>query len=141
MAQDLLDIARQEVESFNQGDWEAFKATYAPDAVYDEPGTQRHVEGADYILEVNRQWKEAFPDAKGTITGEAVSDDAVTLEITWEGTQSGPMESPQGEIPPSNKRATVKAAQVLRFSDHQIKENHHYFDLMGMMQQLGQLPG
>jgi steroid delta-isomerase-like uncharacterized protein len=137
-SQDLIDVAREEVESFNAGDWERFKATYAADAVYDELATQRHVEGSDEILEVNRQWKEAFPDAKGTITSASAGDDTVTLEITWEGTQSGPMAGPQGEIPPSNRRAVVKAAQVLKFSDHQIKENHHYFDLMGMLQQLGQ---
>ena len=135
--QEQIDVGQEEVEAFNDGDWERFGATYTEDAVYDEPGTQRRVEGRDEILEVNRAWKQAFPDAHGTVTNVIAGEDAVTLEITWEGTQEGALAMPQGEIPPTNRRATVKAAQVLKMADGQIKENHHYFDMMGMLQQLG----
>ena len=47
------------------------------------------------------------------------------------------MQSPQGEIPPSNRQVVVKAAQVIKFEGGKIKENQHYFDMMGMLQQLG----
>lgn len=134
---DLIDTAREEVEAFNAGDWERFAATYAPNAVYDEFATQRHIEGADQIVEANMQWKEAFPDGHGTVTNTVASGDTVTLEITWEGTHSGPMMGPGGEIPPSNKHVAVKAAQVLKFSDGQIQENHHYFDMEGLLEQVG----
>jgi steroid delta-isomerase-like uncharacterized protein len=135
--QDLIAVARQEVEAFSAGDWDRFAETYAPDAVYDEAATGRRFEGSEEILEVNRSWKTAFPDARGTITKASASGDTVTAEITWEGTQSGPLESPQGELPPSNRRAVVRAVQVLEFSDGRIKENRHYFDALGMLQQLG----
>jgi steroid delta-isomerase-like uncharacterized protein len=135
--QDLTGIARQEVEAFNSGDWERLADTYAPDAVYDEPGTGRRVTGRDDIVDINRGWKAAFPDAEGTITGIFASGSTVTVEVTWEGTQSGPLEGPQGELPPSNKRAVVRAVQVLDVSEGQVKENRHYFDMLGMLQQLG----
>jgi steroid delta-isomerase-like uncharacterized protein len=135
--QDLIDVARQEVEAFSQGDWDRYKETYAPDAVYDEIGTGRRLEGVEEIVEVNRSWKEAFPDARGTIGKTWASGDTVTIEVTWEGTQSGPMEGPGGELPPSNKRATVRAVQVLDFAEGRIKENRHYFDSLGMFEQLG----
>jgi steroid delta-isomerase-like uncharacterized protein len=135
--QDLIGVARREVEAFNAGDWEQLAQTYTPDAVYDEPGTGRRVEGTDEIREVNRGWKAAFPDATGTITSVSASGNSVTVEVTWEGTQSGPLEGPQGELPPSNRRAVVRAVQILEFSDGRIKENRHYFDMLGMLQQLG----
>jgi steroid delta-isomerase-like uncharacterized protein len=135
--QELVDVAREEVEAFNAGDWDRFKSTYASDAVYDELATNRHVEGAEEITRVNREWKEAFPDATGTVTSAAACGDTVTVEITWEGTQTGPLAGPSGELPASNRHAVVRAVQVLKVSDHQIKENHHYFDMMGMLQQLG----
>jgi steroid delta-isomerase-like uncharacterized protein len=135
--QDLIAIARQEVDAFNAGDWERFADTAAPDAVYDEVATGRRFEGREDIVEVNRSWKAAFPDATGTITSISASGDKVTVEVTWEGTQSGPMEGPQGELPPSNKRATVRAVQILEFSDGRIRENRHYFDMLGMLLQLG----
>lgn len=81
--------------------------------------------------------ERSVPRRARTITNAVAGEDTVTMEITWEGTQSGPLGTPQGEIPPSNKRAVVKAAQVVKVADHQITENHHYFDMMGMLQQLG----
>src|SRR2546422_11584147 len=95
-AQDQIDVAREEIEAFNAGDWDRFEATYTADAVYEEPGTQRHVEGRDQVLEINRGWKEAFPDAHGTITDVAAGDDTATVEVTWEGTQSGALATPDG---------------------------------------------
>jgi steroid delta-isomerase-like uncharacterized protein len=135
--QELIEVARQEVEAFTQGDWDRYREIHAPDVVYDEFGTGRRIEGIEEVIEVNRTWKEAFPDAKGTVGKVSASGNTVTVEITWEGTQSGPMEGPAGELPPSNRRATVRAVQVLDFADGRIKENRHYFDSMGMFAQLG----
>ena len=132
-----VDIAREQIEAFNAGDWDRFQATIAPDCVYDEPGTQRHVEGSDEILEINRGWREAFPDAHGTVERAVAADGTVTLEITWEGTQDGTLPTPEGEIPPSHRRVKIKAAQVFDIEGDKIKEAHHYFDMAGMLQQLG----
>jgi steroid delta-isomerase-like uncharacterized protein len=135
--QDLIDVAREEVDAFTQGDWDRFRELHTPDVVYDEVATGRRLEGIEDAIEVNRSWKEAFPDAKGTVGNISASGNTVTVEITWEGTQSGPMEGPAGELPPSNRRATVRAVQVLDFADGRIKENRHYFDSLGMFAQLG----
>jgi steroid delta-isomerase-like uncharacterized protein len=135
--QDLIDVARQEVEAFTQGDWDRFRELHTPDVVYDEVATGRRIEGIEEAIDVNRSWREAFPDAKGTVGKVSASGDTVKIEITWEGTQSGPMEGPAGELPPSNRRATVRAVQILEFADGRIKENRHYFDSMGMFAQLG----
>ena len=62
----------------------------------------------------------------------------MAIEITWEGTQSGPLPTPDGrELPPSNKRFTVKSVEVLEVEDGKIKVLRHYFDLMTILQQIG----
>jgi steroid delta-isomerase-like uncharacterized protein len=132
-----VDVAREQIEAFNAGDWDRFQATLSSDCVYDEPGTQRHAEGADDIVELNRGWKEVFPDAHGTVHRAVAANGTVTLEITWEGTQSGTFHTPGGDLPPSGRRVEVKAAQVFDVEGDKIKEAHHYFDLAGMLQQLG----
>jgi steroid delta-isomerase-like uncharacterized protein len=132
-----LDIAREQIEAFNAGDWDRFAATIAEDCVYDEPGTQRHVEGPDAIVDINRGWKATFPDAHGTIERAVAANGTVTLEITWEGTQSGPFQTPSGELPPTERQVKVKAAQVFDIEGDKVKEAHHYFDVAGMLQQLG----
>lgn len=131
------DVAREQVEAFNAGDWDRFRATLAPGSVYDELATQRHIEGEDAILDANRGWKEAFPDAHGTVERAIADNGTVTLEITWEGTQTGPLHMPGGDIPPSSRPITVKAAQVFQFEGDKIRETHHYFDMMGLLQQVG----
>ena len=67
-------------------------------------------------------------------------DGNVTLEITWEGTQTGPLHMPGGDIPPSGRHVTVKAAQVFQIEGDKIRESHHYFDMMGILQQVGAMP-
>jgi steroid delta-isomerase-like uncharacterized protein len=134
------DVARENVEAFNAGDWDRFRATLAGDCVYDELATQRHMEGQDAIIDANRGWKEAFPDAHGSVESAMADNGTATLEITWEGTQTGPLHTPGGEIPPSSRHVEVKAVQVFQLEGDKIREVHHYFDMMGLLQQVGAMP-
>jgi steroid delta-isomerase-like uncharacterized protein len=138
MSEDAIQAARKEIEAFNAGDWDGLAAGVTEDTVHEEPATGRRVQGKDALIELNRAWKEAYPDATGTITDAFASGDRVALRITWEGTQSGPLGLPGGgEIPPTNKRVTVHACQIFRMADGKIAESAHYFDLLGMLEQLG----
>src|SRR2546423_10185582 len=134
------DVARENVEAFNAGDWDRFKATLADGCVYDELATQRHIEGQDGIVEANQGWREAFPDAHGTVERSMADNGTVTLEITWEGTQTGPLHMPTGDIPPSSRHVVVKAVEVFDVEDDKIRESHHYFDMMALLQQIGAVP-
>jgi steroid delta-isomerase-like uncharacterized protein len=110
----------------------------APDAVYDEVGTGRRVEGADAILEVNKGWKAALPDSQGTIEEAIACDDRVTLRITWSGTHSGPLPLPTGgQLAPTNRQIKVPACQVCRVADGKLVEAIHYFDMLTLLEQLG----
>jgi len=135
-----VDVARANVEAFNQADWDRFRALLAHRCVYDEPATQRRIEGADAIVDANRGWKDAFPDARGRIERAVAADGTVTLEITWEGTQSGTLHMPTGDLPPSNRRVAVRAVQVIDMDGDRIGEVRHYFDMLGMLAQMGALP-
>jgi steroid delta-isomerase-like uncharacterized protein len=142
MSDDLVAVARDQVEAFNAGDWDRLRATVAADSVYEEPGTRRRVEGADAIVDINQGWKAAFPDATGTIREAFACGDRVALEVTWEGTQSGGLALPGGgELPASNKNVSVQACEVMRIADGKIVEASHYFDLLGMLEQLGAISG
>ncbi len=138
--QDLIRVARESIDAFNASDWERNKAVLADDYLYDEIGTQRRIQGADKAIEALQGWKQAMPDAKGTITNALVSGNTVTLEITWEGTQTGPLTGPGGTIPASGKRQVTRAAFIATIEGGRIKESHHYFDMMSLLHQLGAAP-
>ena len=138
--QDAIRIARENIEAFNAGDWQRVKATLAPDSVYDEVGTQRRLQGVDQIIEAFKGWRQAMPDVKGTVTNAVVSGNTVTQEITWEGTQTGPLVGPGGTIPPSGKRQVTRAAWIGTIQGDKITESRQYFDMMSLLQQLGAAP-
>ena len=140
MGTDKVRLAKEGIEAFSAGDWERFKAPLSSDAVYEELATQRKVQGPDQIVEASKGWKEAFPDATGTITKVTEGADTVVLEITWQGTHKGDLVSAMGTIPASQKRVKISAVQVIRFKGDKIAETRHFFDLMTLLDQIGAVP-
>jgi steroid delta-isomerase-like uncharacterized protein len=139
-ADKLVKIAREQVDAFNSGDWERLRAGLASDSRMDELGTERKVDGPDEIIEVFKGWKQAFPDAAGTVRSAFASGDMATLEVTWKGTHSGPLTTAGGTIPASGKRQETPAAIFFTFEGDKIKESRHYFDSLTLLKQIGAQP-
>ena len=138
MAQSAEDTARESIECYNAGDFDRLRSLLADDFYEEELATQRRLEGADARVEAAQTWKRAFPDEHGTITGVYTSGNTLAIELTWEGTQSGPIATSDGqELPPSNKRIKVKSVQVIEIEDGKLKALRHYFDLMTLLKQIG----
>ena len=138
--QNLSGIARDLIDAFNARNGERFKKQLTATVVYDEIGTNRKFHGADAWLEAWEQWRNAFPDLNGTITNAVASGNTVVQEITWQGTQSGPLSLPGGTIPPSGKRQITRTSLVLVFEDGRVKESRIYFDMLSLLQQIGAIP-
>jgi steroid delta-isomerase-like uncharacterized protein len=139
-AEEIVKIAREQVDAFNNGDWEKMQALLASDSRYDELGTQRKIEGPEKIVELFQGWKTAFPDAAGTVTSALGSGNKAALEVTWKGTHTGPLGTAEGTIPASGKRQETPAALFFTFEGGKIKESHQYFDSMTLLKQIGAQP-
>ena len=137
MAQIAEDLARESIECYNAGDFDRLRSLLADD-FYEEELATSAVSSGQMPGSRQPERKRAFPDEHGTITGAYTSENTVAIELTWEGTQSGPMATPDGQVlQPSNKRMTVKSVEVIEIEDGKIKVLRHYFDLMTMLQQIG----
>jgi steroid delta-isomerase-like uncharacterized protein len=137
---EIVKLARKQVEAFNSGDWEQMRAMLASDSLYDELGTERKIEGPEKIVELFKGWKSAFPDAVGTVTSAVASGNKAALEVTWKGTHTGALETAEGTIPASGKRQETPAAFFFTFEGDKIKESRHYFDSMTLLKQIGAQP-
>ncbi len=137
---DLTKISRDYIEAFNAAKWDRFKEMVTGNSLYIEAGTQRRIQGADAIVAALQGWKRAFPDANGKVTNAISTGSNVVLEITWEGTHTGPLEGPSGTIAATGKRQVTPAAMVILFDGDKIKESRHYFDMMTLLQQIGAVP-
>jgi steroid delta-isomerase-like uncharacterized protein len=139
-ADELVKIARKQIDAFNNGDWEQMRGLLASDAHYHELGTERVIEGPEQIIEAFKGWKTAFPDATGTVTSSVASGDTAVLEVTWKGTQTGPLTTAAGTIPASGKSQETPAAVFYVFEGAKIKASRHYFDAMTLLKQIGAEP-
>jgi steroid delta-isomerase-like uncharacterized protein len=133
----VIEIVKASITAYNDKDWSKAKETLAADAVYDEKGTHRRIQGAGEIIEAWQGWAKAFPDSKATIVREFASGDTAVLELVWKGVHTGPLETPTGIIPASNKPVEIPACQVVQVEGGKIKSGSHYFDLLTMLTQIG----
>src|SRR5436190_7688161 len=102
---DLLD---RFVELFNAERYEEGEQDYAPGAVAEEIGTNRRQTPAE-ATQSAREWKQAFPDVRGTITSKIVEGNRGAAEIVWRGTNRGPL---MGQ-PATGKSVTVRSVVVI----------------------------
>ena len=135
MSDELMGTARGIVDAFNANDWDGFQNLMTKDAVYDEVGTSRKIEGVDTIIEAMKGWKNAMPDVKGTVDNATPTGNGVALEVTWRGTHTGP--GPEGSIPATGKSQTTRSSWVMEFDGPKHKRSRHYFDMLSLMKQLG----
>ena len=135
--QDQIRVAHELLEAFNTNNWEKYKQYMTQDAVYNELGTQRRIEGIGQIIEALQGWKEAMPDVKGTVSNIFAGNNNVAVEVTWKGTHTGPLATPTGTIPASGKSQTTPGAWILQFEGDSVKESRNYFDMVTFLTQIG----
>jgi steroid delta-isomerase-like uncharacterized protein len=136
------DVVRRSLETWNADDRAGHRATYADGAVLKEHATGREIVGGDAIAEAHFAWRAAFPGIRGDIENLVAAGDQVVYETIWKGTHSGPLATPDGQtIPPTGKDVALPACLVMTVRGDQIVEQHHYFDMVTMLTQLGVMPG
>jgi steroid delta-isomerase-like uncharacterized protein len=76
-------------------------------------------------------------DVSMTIEDLIAEDDRVAVRLTAHAVQTGEFM----RLPPSGKAYTIGEIHVFRIRDGKVAEHWHQADLLGMMRQLGALPG
>jgi steroid delta-isomerase-like uncharacterized protein len=132
---ELLEVARQIEEAFNAADWDAYSALVSNDTVFETPTARS--QGRDEILRYVRGVKAAFPDMKVTVTKALACDDTVVEELSVEGTHLGPIQTPRGPIPATNRSIKLKTVMLFEFTNGKLVAYREYFDRAGLMAQLG----
>ena len=133
----VIEIAKASITAYNDKDWSKAKDMLAADAVYDEKGSNRRIQGAGAIVEAWQGWGKAIPDSKATFVREFASGDTAVFEIVWKGVHTGPLQTPTGTIPASNKPIEVPACQVVQVEGGKVKSVSHYFDMLTLLTQIG----
>ena len=122
-------------EVFNAGNFALIDELFAPNFVdHDPSNTLPGLEGVRQLVSMYR--RGAFPDLHLTIEDEITGGDRIVTRFTGRGTHKGSLMG----IPPTGKRVTITAIDILRFENGRIVEHWGNQDLLGMIQQLGVIP-
>jgi steroid delta-isomerase-like uncharacterized protein len=123
--------------------WKHFEAneTRELDALLDED-CQFKMPGADLRGRAALQgmlaaYRTAFPDMRHTVRHFVEAGDTISIELEITATHTGPMQTPGGTIPATNKRLTWESCDYIRAKNGKIVSWHAYYDPSAFMAALG----
>ena len=122
--------------TFNDHDMEGFAEVLADEVAFSAPGGVRG-SGKGACVAFFAGWFGAFPDAHVDVRACHFIGDLAVEEGTFTGTQTGPLPSPTGDIPPTGRSVAVDYVHVLRFLDGKHVSFDLLFDRLLMLEQLG----
>jgi hypothetical protein len=132
--------ARNMLAALNDHDLDRFVSYLADDYRAEVPGVSAATD-REQTLAMMQEGHTAFPDEHFEIRQIIASGDDVFVEWIWSGTHLGPLGDPGGqEMPATGRRIRYPGGSALRFRDGKVVEEHDYFDVGGIMQQLGAAP-
>ncbi len=135
-AENKAQFRRAYEELLNQGNLEVAEDLVAPDFLNHEapPGRNR---GPESMRGLATMLRTAFPDLHFTIEELIAEGDTVAGRLTMNGTHRGPLMG----MPPTGRSVRQDHMHFVRFQNGKAIEHWGVRDEMGMMQQLGVIPG
>jgi steroid delta-isomerase-like uncharacterized protein len=137
------ELSRKVAEAFSKHDLDALVKLYAEDAVAYDPMYPEPLRGRDAIRKDAATFFKGFPDMRLEIINTIEKDDRNGAdEVRLIGTQTGPLETPMGQVlPPTNKRVEMRGGAFTRLNERgEIVEERRYYDVANVLRQLGVMP-
>ena len=78
-----------------------------------------------------------YPDFNVTFDEMLFKGDWLVVRWTVTGTNTGPMRTPMGEIPPTNKTMRLSGVDIMRLVDGKIVEDWAFYNQLYSYMQLG----
>ena len=122
-------------EVFVEGRPEAVDELVAEDFVPHTWGQM--AEGRDGLRQAMERVARGVADARMTVEDVIAEGDRVAVRLTSQARQVGELMG----MPPSGREYRIEEIHIFRLRDGQIVEHWHQADFLGMMKQLGAMPG
>jgi steroid delta-isomerase-like uncharacterized protein len=126
-------------DRFNAGDFDGAEACFQPDVSSAEPGIGE-MEGSAAWRAHGEDFKRACPDARLNLVSIIEDGNKAVIEGRFTGTQTGPLASPNGELPPSGRKIDLPFVEVNETVDGRIATHRIYYDQVVLLTQLGLMP-
>lgn len=124
-----LRLTDARMEALNAHDLDRFLDFHAESVIINAPGLPEPMKGG---------FLTAFPDLHLRKERSFGQGDWVCVESTFTGTHKRPLQGPGSQmVPATNRSFRIPDCTVFNLEGGKVTEVHGYFDLLGMMAQLG----
>ncbi|MCX6081304.1 MAG: ester cyclase [Chloroflexi bacterium] len=124
-------------ELWNKKNYAITRELVAPEFTAHGAGGQDIKQGPDGVAGMVKIWHDAFPDGHMTMDDIITEGEYSTIRMTFRGTQTGEFYG----IPASGKSVEVTSIGIDRVVAGKICEGWGELNMLGMMQQMGAIPG
>jgi steroid delta-isomerase-like uncharacterized protein len=122
-------------EFLTTGDAALAEEFISPDIVMHFAGQQQ--QGRDAYVAIVAANRDAFPDLVWTVEDMVADGDTVAVRYTMTGTHRGSFAG----VPPTDKAVVAQSMAFYLLADGKIVEERAQLDMLGVLQQLGAVPG
>lgn len=133
------DLAEMHYAAFNDREFSTAPQIYSPDVVTIEPAAGQ-MEGIDALLAHTHAFTTGFPDARLEVSTIVDDGRRVVMEGHFVGTNTGPLLTPAGELPPTGRPLRLPYCDVWESEAGRITKHQVYYDQMTFLGQLGLVP-
>jgi predicted ester cyclase len=136
---DVKQLAQDTVDSFNDRSFRQ-KAKDVADAnivIIDKP-TGQELSGVDGFVQYSEGFVTAMPDLKGTAIEHTVDGNKVTTRVQGQGTFTGTLQTPQGNVPGTGNPVKIEYELEQVFNEEgKLVHFTVTYDMQDFMRQLG----
>jgi steroid delta-isomerase-like uncharacterized protein len=122
-------------QSFNKGDYDAVEPYFAADVETRSPGGT--MKTRDEWRAMGAAFFAAVPDMKHEVVSYHEDGDTIVVEGIYSGTQTGPLITEAGTLPPSGNAFAFPYVDIFELRDGICVSHRIYWDNLGFMAQLG----
>jgi ketosteroid isomerase-like protein len=135
----LEQLVDRHYAEINSGDFSDVAEIFSGDVGTQAPGSEP-MSGIAPFVAYGQAFLRAFPDGRIHRDRYVEAGNRIVVEGRFTGTNTGPLQTPAGELPPTGRTLELPFADAFRVVDGMITEHRIYYDMAGMMVQLGLAP-
>lgn len=135
--EEALQIVGHILEIFNEGNLALVDELYKPGFVRHDRALPEDIVGLDAFKNYVTSLRTAYPDFRVTVDEQIVKGDKIVTRWTVTATNTGPLQTPMGELPPTGKKMSVPGVDIVSVADGKITEHWVFYNQLYSYQQLG----
>jgi steroid delta-isomerase-like uncharacterized protein len=135
---DLLSMVHGHYDALNHGDMDAAAAYFDDDVETITPGGT--LQGLSAFRALGEAFLRAVPDMRHEIVRTFEDGDTIIVEGVYSGTQTGPLESPQGTVPASGNAFAFPFVDLMQARNGTCVSHRVYWDNVTFLAQIGAVP-